>query len=80
MTTDKVGGRSFREAMTLGRIMALILGALALIFIFENTGKVRIRLIIPEVTMRLWVALLITFVIGLLCGFVLRRSSRRRRV
>ncbi|WP_329137922.1 hypothetical protein OG552_29070 [Streptomyces sp. NBC_01476] len=79
MSSDKrVGGRSFRDAMTPARIAVLVLAALALIFIFENTKKIRIRLIIPEVTMRLWAALLITFVVGLLCGLVLRRGGSRR--
>ncbi|MFC4030974.1 LapA family protein [Streptomyces polygonati] len=80
MSSDKsVGGRSFRELMTPTRIAALVLIALAAIFIFENTRMVRIRLIIPEVTMRLWAALLIAFGIGLLTGLCLRFSARRRR-
>nr|WP_093736450.1 MULTISPECIES: lipopolysaccharide assembly protein LapA domain-containing protein [unclassified Streptomyces] len=78
MSSDKVGGRSFRELMTPARIATLVLIALAAIFIFENTRKVRIRLIIPEVTMRLWAALLIAFVVGLLIGLSLRIGGRRR--
>lgn len=41
---------------------------LGLVFIFENTHHTKIRLIIPEITMPLWVALLATAVIGALCG------------
>jgi uncharacterized integral membrane protein len=61
--------------MTPGRIAVLVLAALALIFIFENTRDTEIRLLIPEVTMPLWSALLATGVIGALCGvyFVNRR-------
>ena len=78
MTSERAAGRGMREWMTPGRTVVLVLGVLALIFIFENTRDVRIRLLIPEVTMPLWLALLITFVVGWLCGRFLRRSSRRR--
>lgn len=77
MTTDKAAGRSLREWLTPGRVVVLVLGALALVFIFENRQDVRIRLVGPEVTMPLWLALLITFVVGWLCGRFLRRSRRR---
>ncbi|MGI5459376.1 DUF1049 domain-containing protein [Streptomyces sp. CA-249302] len=71
----KSGGRG-RQLMTPSRIIVLLLGVLALIFIFENTRATRIRLLIPEVTMPLWMALLATGVIGALCGayFMKRRS------
>jgi uncharacterized integral membrane protein len=79
MSSDKPAGyRSFREVMTAGRIAVLVLAVLALVFIFENTHRIRIRVIVPEVTMRLWIALLITFVIGVLSGLLLRRGGGRR--
>lgn len=67
-------GRS--SAVTPARIVVLLLAVLALIFIFENTGQTKIRLLIPEVTMPLWTALLATGLIGALCGayFMKRRS------
>lgn len=77
MTTGKASGRGLRERMTAGRIAVLVLGLLALVFVFENTGDVRIRLIVPQVTMPLWLALLATLVIGWLCGRFLRTSRRR---
>ncbi|WP_371668302.1 LapA family protein [Streptomyces sp. NBC_00289] len=57
-----------RRRMTPARIAVLLLGVLALIFIFENTRDTRIRLLVPEVTMPLWTALLATGLIGALCG------------
>ncbi|MCX4548039.1 lipopolysaccharide assembly protein LapA domain-containing protein [Streptomyces sp. NBC_01387] len=64
--------------------MALVLAALAIVLIAENTREVKIRLVVPVVTMPLYAALLIMFVIGLLCGALLvynrnrnRRHSRR---
>ncbi|MFP3986999.1 hypothetical protein U9R90_05755 [Streptomyces sp. E11-3] len=62
--------------MTPGRLTVAALGVLGLIFIFENTRHTKIRLLIPEVTLPLWVALLSTAVIGAVCGayFVKRRQ------
>ncbi|MEQ7128471.1 hypothetical protein ABN034_28605 [Actinopolymorpha sp. B11F2] len=52
------------------------IAALALIFIFQNTATVRIRLLIPEVTMPLWGALLIAWVLGLVAvTFTVRRRQ-----
>jgi uncharacterized integral membrane protein len=61
--------------LTPARVSVAALLLLALIFIFENTRSTKIRLLIPEVTMPLWMALLGTGVIGALCGvyFVKRR-------
>ncbi|CAM5581811.1 LapA family protein [Streptomyces viridochromogenes] len=69
------GGRA--GALTPRRIVALVLVALALVFIFENTDETEIRLLIPLVTMPLWVALLGMGVIGALIGALL--LARRRR-
>jgi uncharacterized integral membrane protein len=78
MSSDtKARGRTFRDQMTAGKITVLVLAVLALVFIFENTRQIKIRLLIPEVTMPLWIALLITFVIGALAGVYLRRGGRR---
>ncbi|MFJ5773003.1 lipopolysaccharide assembly protein LapA domain-containing protein [Streptomyces sp. NPDC093094] len=73
-STTKEGGRG--GVMTPGRWFVLALGVLGLIFIFENTQSTEIRLLIPVVTMPLWVALLITMIIGVLCGAFLARRRR----
>jgi uncharacterized integral membrane protein len=67
-------GRS--GAVTPARAVVLLLAVLALTFIFENTRATRIRLLVPEVTMPLWTALLATALIGALCGayFMKRRT------
>ncbi|GAB2918092.1 hypothetical protein GCM10027075_17630 [Streptomyces heilongjiangensis] len=61
--------------LTPGRVTVGLLAVLALVFIFENTRTTRIRLLIPEVTMPLWLALLGTALIGAVCGayFMKRR-------
>ncbi|HEY8454668.1 MAG TPA: LapA family protein [Actinopolymorphaceae bacterium] len=54
-----------------------VLVVISLIFIFENTAPTTVRLLIPEVTMPLWAALLIAWVLGLLSSlFTLRRRHR----
>jgi uncharacterized integral membrane protein len=76
-TGVRSGGRTgARDLMTPGRVAVVALAVLALIFIFENTRTTEIRLLIPEVTMPLWMALLGTAVIGALCGayFMKRRG------
>ncbi|BAU87152.1 hypothetical protein SLA_6283 [Streptomyces laurentii] len=50
---------------------------MTLVFIFENTREVRIRVLIPEVTMPLYLALLATALLGAVCGYYL--AARRRR-
>ncbi|MFH8988346.1 hypothetical protein [Streptomyces sp. NPDC017940] len=73
-STARQGG--IGDLMTPGRVAVAVIAALTLVFIFENTRSTKIRLLIPEVTMPLWMALLGTGLIGALCGaFFL---SRRR--
>ncbi|MBE1612937.1 hypothetical protein [Actinopolymorpha pittospori] len=55
----------------------LFIAIVALIFIFENTAETTVRLLVPVVTMPLWGALLIAWVLGLLVSlFGLRRRER----
>ncbi|WP_308310477.1 LapA family protein [Streptomyces sp. CC210A] len=63
--------------MTPSRITAAVLAVLAVVLIVENTREVEIRLLIPVVTMPLYLALLIMFVIGGLCGALLIRGRGR---
>ncbi|WP_427918866.1 DUF1049 domain-containing protein [Streptomyces sp. cg40] len=77
-TTESGTGTGQRERLlTPARTTVLLLAVLALIFIFENTHDTKIRLLIPEVTMPLWMALLATAVIGALCGAYFMRRRRR---
>ncbi|MEU4079126.1 DUF1049 domain-containing protein [Streptomyces venezuelae] len=72
------GGRSrFAGAFTPGRIGMILLAAITLVFIFENTREVRIRLLIPEVTLPLYLALLAAALLGAACGYY--AAARRRK-
>ncbi|MCM2425344.1 DUF1049 domain-containing protein [Streptomyces sp. RKAG337] len=68
--------KSGREWLTPGRIVVAVLAVLGLVFIFENTRQVKIRLIIPEVTMPLWLAFLAVAVIGGICGAFFSRRKK----
>ncbi|MFJ9737571.1 DUF1049 domain-containing protein [Streptomyces sp. NPDC101166] len=76
--TSESGGKTGGQGTgaTPARITVSALAVLAVVFIFENTGATRIRLLVPEVTMPLWTALLATGVIGALCGaYAVRRRG-----
>lgn len=67
--------RSFLARLGSRRIVGFVLlAAISLVFIFENTAPTTVRLLVPEVTMPLWAALLIAWVLGLLSSmFTIRR-------
>ncbi|MER7760425.1 DUF1049 domain-containing protein [Streptomyces sp. NPDC097619] len=75
-TSQGGGGGGARDFLTPGRITALVLAVLGLIFVFQNTRQTKIRLLIPEVTMPLYLALLGMGVIGAICGAYLFRRRK----
>jgi uncharacterized integral membrane protein len=72
-------GTPRRGSAFLGRhALALILAVLAIIFIAENTKRVKIRALGPTVSTPLWLALLITLVAGMLIAILAQRRRNRR--
>jgi uncharacterized integral membrane protein len=65
------------SAFTPARIAVLVLAVLVVVFIFENTRQVKIRLLVPEVTMPLYMALGGVAVIGAFCGAYFARRRRK---
>jgi uncharacterized integral membrane protein len=63
------------SAGAIGAAIALVVG---LVFVFENTRRVPIRFFVPEVTSPLWFALLITFVLGGVTGYLVARHRSRK--
>jgi uncharacterized integral membrane protein len=59
------------------QVAGVILLVLALVFIFENTKSVKVRLIVPEVKAPLFVALLIAAVLGGLVTLLIQWRVRR---
>ncbi|MFD7866661.1 DUF1049 domain-containing protein [Streptomyces sp. NPDC057682] len=71
------GGKGGSGAFTPARILVLVIAVLSVVFIAENTKDVEVRLIIPLVTMPLYVWLIVMFVAGAACGaYFFRRRSR----
>ena len=60
------------------QIAAIVLVVLMFIFVVENTRDVKIRFIIPAVTAPLWVALLVTVVIGIVAGWLIRGRRTKK--
>lgn len=62
-------------------IFGLIALAVLIVFIFENTRRVKIRFIVPEVKAPLFVALLAAALVGALAFWLIqhRVASRRRK-
>lgn len=75
-TAESGAKKGVRGLLTPGRITVGVLAVLALVFIFENTRATKIRLLIPEVTMPLWTALLATAAVGAVCGAYFMRRRR----
>ncbi|WP_435973244.1 DUF1049 domain-containing protein [Streptomyces sp. Qhu_M48] len=71
------GGSRLAGSFTPGRIAMVAVAILTLVLIFENTRQVRIRILIPEVTMPVYVALLVTALLGGACGYYLAARSRK---
>ncbi|WP_432188346.1 DUF1049 domain-containing protein [Streptomyces sp. Tue6028] len=74
-TSESAGGNGGGPASP-GRISIAALALITLIFVFENRRSTKIRLLGPEVTMPLWMALLGTGAIGGLCGAYAVRKRR----
>ncbi|MDX3842345.1 LapA family protein [Streptomyces europaeiscabiei] len=78
-TTERVGThrrKRWGDLLTPGRVVVGVLAVLALVFIFQNTQNTEIRLLVTEVTMPLWMALLGTALVGALCGVFFMRRRR----
>lgn len=77
---DRSGGRGAGPGGATPRQVALwVLVLLSGVFIAENTGRTKIRLLIPEITMPLWLALLGVGVVGAFIGALAMALVLRRR-
>ncbi|MDX3517169.1 LapA family protein [Streptomyces scabiei] len=68
--------RRWGDLLTPGRVLMGLLAALALVFVFQNTQSTEIELLVTEVTMPLWLALLGTGLVGAVCGAFFMRRRR----
>lgn len=79
-STDQQPRTPFLSRPGVRRFMPFaVITAVALVFIFQNRADTEIRLLVPEVTMPLWGALLIAWALGMIaCAFAGRRRRHRR--
>ena len=61
-----------------GQITGAVLLLLMLIFVFENTRKVKVRLVIPEVTVPLYFALLLAAALGVVGTLMIQWRRGRK--
>ncbi|MGH4033619.1 LapA family protein [Actinomycetota bacterium Odt1-20B] len=73
-TSASSAGRG--SAWTPSRILTVALAALALVFIFTNLGRVKVRLIFVDVSTPLFLALAAVFAIGVLVGGYWMRTRK----
>lgn len=58
-------------------IVSVILVAIVVIFVLQNTQIVDVRLLVWKVSMSRSLMLLVTFLIGIIAGWLLRRPKHR---
>lgn len=70
-TAAKHGG----HRLTVGRIVAIALAVLAVIFIAQNRQDTSVSLLFVTVTLPLWITLTCATVVGIAVGWLLNRRS-----
>jgi uncharacterized integral membrane protein len=57
------------------RILGIVIGVVALIFVFSNTGEVTLKFLWLDVSAPGWVMLLVLLLAGFLVGFMIGRKK-----
>ncbi|MDR1999206.1 MAG: LapA family protein [Frankiaceae bacterium] len=74
-SSPEPSSRSWLTSRTVG---AAVIVAISIIFVLENTQRVRVRFLVPKVSAPLWLALVVAFALGAAFGlFLSRRRSHR---
>ncbi len=66
-----------KRAVSTGQILGGILFVLVIVFIFENTAKVKVRLLVPQYRMPVALPIIIAAVLGALIAWLLRYRRQR---
>ena len=66
-----------RPLLTARRVTSVVVGAVAVVFAAENTRGVKVRLLIPQVTVPLWTVFAGALVLGIVLGILLWRGGPR---
>ena len=59
-----------------GKIVIFIMVLLVLIFVFQNTDNVRVSFLAWEISMSRALMILLTFLVGLITGWLSRRTKQ----
>ena len=60
------------------RVLALVLGIVAIVLIAQNTARVKVRIFTVTVHAPLWLLLACSVAVGVLIGVLLARARRRQ--
>jgi hypothetical protein len=63
--------------LTPRRVTGVVVGVIAVMFVAENTRGVKVRMLIPEVTVPLWTVFACGFVLGIVLGVLIWRRGPR---
>jgi uncharacterized integral membrane protein len=74
---DSPDGKEPKRSVSMGQILGGILLVLVVIFIFENTKKAEVRLIVPQYSMPVALPIVIAAVLGALIAWLLRYRRQR---
>jgi hypothetical protein len=63
-------------AITPKRVAGLVIVALAIVFVVQNTRRTRVRFIVPIVTTWVWLALVVALILGFALGALVFRRRK----
>ncbi|MGV9823766.1 LapA family protein [Nocardia xishanensis] len=69
--------RSFLARVSPTQWVALLLTVLAVLFVFDNRGKVTIEFLLISVQSPMWLILLVMFILGWITGVLTMRKRHR---
>jgi uncharacterized integral membrane protein len=70
--------RSVRRSVSPKMVLAIVVGVLALVFVFQNTSSKHVRFLFWSLSMPAWIWLLVVFVAGVVVGSLFPWLRRRR--
>ena len=76
MSTPKPPQRKGPPAITPKRVAGLVIVALAIVFVVQNTRRTRVRFIVPIVTTWVWLALVVALILGFALGALVFRRRK----
>jgi uncharacterized integral membrane protein len=76
VSTPKPPQRKASAVITPKRVAGLVIVALAVVFVVQNTRRTRVRFIVPIVTTWVWLALVVALILGFALGALVFRRRK----